>query len=89
MPLEPPFLKAIEAQWTFKVVDMDRRLVAFKDLSVGKVTSWKWDFGDGGASTDQHPLHAYEKPGNYVVVLDISGPDGSSRRSKVWDVQLK
>ena len=89
MPLEPQFLKTIEAQWTFKVVDMDRRLVAFKDLSVGKVASWKWDFGDGATSTDQHPLHAYEKPGNYVVVLDIEGPDGSSRRSKVWDVQLK
>jgi len=89
MPLEPPFLKNIEAQWTFKVVDMDRRLVAFKDLSVGKVTSWRWDFGDGATSTEQHPLHAYEKPGNYVVVLDIDGPAGSSRRSKVWDVQLK
>lgn len=78
-----------EAQWTFTVVDMDRRLVAFKDLSVGKVASWKWDFGDGATSTEQHPLHAYEKPGNYVVVLDIEGPVGSSRRSKVWDVQLK
>ena len=47
MPLEPLFLKPIEAQWTFRVVDMDRRLVAFKDLSVGKITSWTWDFGDG------------------------------------------
>jgi hypothetical protein len=89
MPIEPQFLKKIEAQWTFSVVDMDRRLVAFKDASVGKVVSWRWDFGDGATSTEQHPLHAYEKPGNYVVVLDIEGPDGSSRRSKVWDVQLK
>ena len=89
MPLEPQFLKKIEAQWTFKVVDMDRRLVAFKDLSVGKVTSWRWNFGDGATSTEQYPLHVYEKPGNYVVVLEIEGPDGSSRRSKVWDVQLK
>jgi hypothetical protein len=89
MPLEPQFLKQLQAQWTFKVVDIDRRLVAFKDLSIGKVASWKWDFGDGATSTEQHPLHAYEKPGNYVVVLDIEGPDGSSRRSKVWDVQLK
>ena len=31
MPLEAQFLKTIEAQWTFRVVDMDRRLVAFKD----------------------------------------------------------
>jgi hypothetical protein len=69
---------------------MDRRLVAFKDLSVGKVTSWKWDFGDGETSTEQNPLHVYKdaKP-NCDVVLDIEGPAGRSRRSKVWDIQLK
>ncbi|HET7536061.1 MAG TPA: PKD domain-containing protein [Candidatus Didemnitutus sp.] len=89
MPLEPSLLPKLAAQWSWKVVDMDRRLVAFKDLSVGTVTAWKWDFGDGQSSTDQHPIHAYAKPGNYVVILDVTGPDGSSRRSKVWDVQLK
>jgi hypothetical protein len=89
MPLEPQFKKKLDAQWTHSVVDMDRRLVAFKDLSVGEVTSWHWDFGDGGASDEQHPLHRYEKPGNYVVILDITGPAGKSRHSKVWDIQLR
>ena len=89
MPLEPQFLKPIEAQWSWKVVDMDRRLVSFKDLSVGKVTSWKWDFGDGTTSTEQNPLHSYKKTGNFVVILDIEGPAGKSRRSKVWDVSLR
>ncbi len=89
MPLEPQFRDAIAAQWTFKVVDMDRRLVAFKDLSEGEIESWQWDFGDGSASTEQHPFHTYAEPGNYVVILKIQGPAGTSRRSKVWDVQLK
>ncbi len=89
MPLEPALQKKLEAQWTFKVVDMDRRLVAFKDVSVGKINTWQWDFGDGATSNEQHPQHVYAKPGNYVVVLDVAGPDGTSRRSKVWDVQLK
>jgi hypothetical protein len=89
MPLEPPFRKLIEAQWSWRVVDMDRRLVAFKDLSVGKIISWKWDFGDGQTSTEQNPIHQYGQPGNLVVVLEVTGPDGTSRRSKVWDVQLK
>lgn len=89
MPLEPQFRKRIEAQWSFSVVDMDRRLVAFKDLSVGQITSWRWDFGDGSVSTEQHPVHQYEKPGSYVVILDIAGPDGMARRSKVWDIQLR
>jgi hypothetical protein len=89
MPLEPQFQKAIDANWSFKVLDMNRRLVAFEDQSVGKITSWKWDFGDGTSSTEQHPIHAYQKAGQFVVVLNIEGPAGSSRRSKIWDVVVR
>ena len=89
MPLEPALKKPIEALWTWSVVDMDRRLVAFKDTSVGPVTSWKWDFGDGLTSSEQNPIHAFAQPGNYVVILDVEGPGGHSRRSKIWDVQLR
>ncbi|MEO6003496.1 MAG: PKD domain-containing protein [Opitutus sp.] len=89
MPIEPALLKKLEAQWSWQVVDMDRRLVAFKDRSIGQVTTWKWDFGDGSAATEQNPTHSYAKPGTYVVILDVTGPEGTSRRSKVWDVQLK
>jgi hypothetical protein len=89
MPLEPRFRKPIEAQWSFQVVDMSRRLVAFRDLSQGDVTAWKWDFGDGQTSTEQHPLHQYENAGKYVVVLNVESPEGSARRAKVWDVAVK
>ncbi|MDR1011827.1 MAG: PKD domain-containing protein [Opitutaceae bacterium] len=89
MPLEKQFQKPIDARWTFTVVDMDRRLVAFKDESTGEITKWHWDFGDGATSTDQHPQHTYAKPGNHVVILDVEGPAGKSRLSKVWDVQLR
>ncbi len=89
MPLEPRLLKPITAQWSFQVVDMDRRLVAFKDQSVGKITSWKWDFGDGETSTEENPIHAYKEAGHYVVVLWVEGPAGKSRMAKVWDVAVK
>jgi hypothetical protein len=90
MPLEPQFRKPIEAKWSFTVVDMDRRLVAFKDLSEGKITSWKWDFGDGETSTEQNPQHSYKQPGNqYVVTLRVEGPAGQSCFSRVWDVAVK
>ena len=89
MPLEPQFVKPIEAQWSFQVMDMSRRLVAFKDLSVGDIKSWSWDFGDGETSTEQNPTHTYKNPGHYIVVLDIAGPAGKSRRAKVWDVVVK
>ena len=93
MPLEPQFRKAIDAQWSFKVVDMDQRIVAFKDRSQGEVTSWKWDFGDGTTSNEQSPTHQYkDKPGRegiYTVILTITGPGGSSRMAKVWDVHVR
>jgi hypothetical protein len=89
MPLEPALRKPIEAKWSFKVLDMNRRLVAFEDLSEGKVTSWKWDFGDGTDSSEQHPIHQYKDAGEYVVVLNVEGPGGKSRLSKIWDVSVR
>ena len=102
MPLEQQFVKPIEAKWSFKVVDMDERKVAFIDESVGDITSWMWDFGDGSVSTEQHPVHVYADPGDTiyrgsvdtpglytVVTLEVTGPAGSSKTSKFWDVQVK
>jgi hypothetical protein len=89
MPLEDSLRPTMAAQWSWTVIDHSRRLVAFRDESIGHITRWHWDFGDGATSDEQHPLHTYAKPGNYVVILDVSGPDGAARRSKVWDVQLK
>jgi PKD repeat protein len=93
MPLEPQFRKAIDAQWSFKIVDMDQRIVAFKDLSQGEITSWKWDFGDGTTSAEQNPTHQYkDRPGRegiYTVILNVTGPAGTSRMAKVWDVHVR
>ncbi len=89
MPLEAQFKKGIAAKWVFNVVDMDRRMVAFIDKSEGEIKSWKWDFGDGTTSVKQNPIHQYAAAGKYIVVLDIEGPKGKSRLSKVWDVAVK
>jgi hypothetical protein len=89
MPLEPRFQKPTDAQWSFQIVDMSRRLVAFKDSSVGDLKSWHWDFGDGETSAEPNPTHTYKNPGHYVVVLEVEGPAGKSRRAKVWDVVVK
>lgn len=89
MPLEAGLRRPVEADWSFQVVDMDRRLVAFHDLTYGPVTTRLWDFGDGKTSAERHPVHAYEKPGEYVVTLSVDGPKGKDRRTKVWDVVLR
>lgn len=60
----------------------DRRFtrdpIVFQDRSVGYVSEWLWDFGDGNTSTEQHPLHTYTTPGTYDVVLQVSGSHGQS-----------
>jgi hypothetical protein len=93
MPLEPQFRKAIDAKFDCKIVDMDRRIVAFKDLSEGQITSWKWDFGDGTTSAEQNPIHQYKdrpgREGNYTVILNVTGPAGASHLAKVWQVHVR
>ena len=89
MPLEEKFHKPVEAQFSLKVVSQERRVVAFQDLSYGKIASWLWEFGDGSTSAEQHPIHTYLKGGEYIVTLTVQGPAGKSRRAKVWDVVLK
>ena len=87
-PMEKHLRKPVEADWTFQVVNLAERTVAFRDLSRGEITSWRWDFGDGESSRERHPTHRYAKPGEFIVTLRVEGPEGKARRSKVWDVTL-
>ena len=90
MPLEERFRPNPEAQWSFKIVDADRRIVAFKDESVGDIKRWKWDFGDGTSSQEQNPIHQYREPGfSYVVTLEVAGTAGTARRTRYWEVMVR
>ena len=51
--------------------------VDFTDQSTGQITSWSWDFGDGGTSTEASPTHVYLLPGSYSVSLEVTGPGGT------------
>jgi hypothetical protein len=89
MPLEERFRKPLEPAWKFLTLDMDRRLIAFQDMSHGEIRSWKWDFGDGTTSSEQHPLHSYKEAGEYVVTLEVEGPAGKASHTSVRAVAIK
>jgi gliding motility-associated-like protein len=40
------------------------------------VISWFWDFGDGGISTEQNPIHAFADTGWYQVMLVVTNEYG-------------
>ncbi|MEX2016182.1 MAG: PKD domain-containing protein, partial [Candidatus Hydrogenedentales bacterium] len=54
--------------------------VFFEDRSfpgTAPITSWSWDFGDGGASREQHPTHTYTLGGSFTVSLRVTSDHGS------------
>ncbi len=61
--------------------------VQFTDASVitkeSTITGWVWDFGDGGASTDQDPEHTYTAAGSYAVSLTVTSSDGKTNMATV------
>jgi PKD repeat protein len=51
--------------------------VLVEDLSQGRIRERTWDFGDGTRITGLlNPVHVYEKPGTYMIRLEIAGPGG-------------
>ncbi len=54
--------------------------VQFTDASVGGVTGWAWDFGDGSTSTEQNPQHTYLTNGSFTVKLTVTTPTGTNQR---------
>lgn len=58
--------------------------VNFTDQSsaTNGITSWSWTFGNGDASTEQHPSCIYNDVGTFTVSLTVTGPDGTDTETK-------
>ncbi len=52
--------------------------VDFTDLSPYSPTTWSWDFGDGGGSSDQNPEHTYNDYGLKTVMLTVDDQFGNA-----------
>jgi PKD repeat protein len=61
-------------------------LVNFTDLSTNTPTSWAWQFGDGGTSTQQNPYHVYTSNGNYTVCLTATNAAGGNQTCKTVNI---
>jgi PKD repeat protein len=61
--------------------------VQFINQSGGAINSYLWNFGDGTTSTEISPTKTYTTPGQYQVVLTVTGPGGSSAVSTLVSVR--
>ncbi len=56
--------------------------VTFTDSSTNTPTSWLWDFGDSGTSTDQNPTHEYTTVDSFTVTLTTENAGGEDDEIK-------
>jgi len=53
--------------------------------SSGNPIAWKWDFGDGGTSTQESGIHSYSSAGYWTVKLTVTYQGGSTKTfSTTW-----
>lgn len=50
--------------------------VQFTNQSVGSGIGFSWDFGDGGTSNVENPVHSYTSPGTYTIRLITTNTNG-------------
>lgn len=61
--------------------------VTFTDKSLGAISEYLWNFGDGKGSTSQSPTHRYAKAGTYTITLIVYDSSGKSSTAKT-DITL-
>jgi serine protease len=61
---------------------------SIESASLGGITTWTWDFGDGATSNERNPAHTYQEAGSYTVSLTVVGPGGSDTETKKGYIQL-
>ena len=65
--------------------------VVFSDASIGSITNWIWNFGDGNSVTNNNNgsvTNTYANVGNYTVTLTVSGPGGASTETQTSSVSV-
>ncbi|UCS92129.1 PKD domain-containing protein [Echinicola marina] len=69
-------IKANDPIASFTFAPEDGGKIKF-DAEASHANIYFWDFGDGYNSTDEDPVHNYEKEGDYNVKLMVYGTDGT------------
>ncbi len=61
--------------------------VLFEDMSEGRATRRRWDFGDGAQSARRVVSHAWSEPGFFTVTLEMTNGRDASSESRTFLVE--
>jgi outer membrane protein assembly factor BamB len=88
----PEIVKAATPGEAPAVIVASATLVVFQDCAFeyndlyflgGTVQSFSWDFGDGGTSALEAPVHAYTVMGDYTVTLTVAYAGGATESGSI------
>lgn len=72
-----PEVTAIEASPGAPSTSQDVEFHAVASDPDGKIISYTWDFGDGGTSKEDDPVHRFSEKGTYNVTVTVKDDDGA------------
>src|SRR5262245_39861939 len=59
------------------------QFTASVEEETGGPFTFSWDFGDGQKSSDQNPLHTYDKVGEYTATLTVTNQKGNKGTDEI------
>jgi len=59
------------------------QFTASVEEETGGPFTFGWDFGDGSKSTEQNPVHTYEKVGEYTATLTVTNQKGNKGTDEI------
>lgn len=73
--LNVTFIPAPTANFTYSVACATKP-IQFNDLSSGSISTYNWNFGDGGNAISQNPIHSYSLANTYSVTFVVTSNNG-------------
>jgi PKD repeat protein len=59
------------------------QFTASVEEETGGPFTFAWDFGDGNKSTEQNPVHNYDKVGEYTATLTVTNQKGNKGTDEI------
>lgn len=78
-----------KAHFSHQIINFQTLSFANYSTPHNESVTYHWDFGDGQTSTQKHPTHQYQAPGNYEICLTVTNHCGATMECQTIDLEQK